>query len=745
MTVNIVSGTSTAYNAKASQVTGSWESGTIQWSNMPTIGSVLEDNISHNNKTKYQFSCLTAVQHWYDGSTTGQNENYGIMLQYADDTVADYNSFYSADCTDATSRPSMTISYQPLNSDIRLDVGNRVTLSVTGANGVVTWTSSDTSIATVNSFGLVTGIQVGEAIITAYVGGLEFKKFTVNVTIADGVYRIANTAGLNLATYGGIAENTPVKMRSYSDSGFEELCQLWKIAYLGNGYYSIRPMHKLDMGLHADGALGSSVDIVSIGTCDTLSEVNLLSRWEISPTTDGGSYFISLAAAGSLGMTMDGYYPSVGMGVSIDISSDTQGFFKWVFYPIEKTIGGAILYDKNTQIAVTDPSRHMEIGQIMTLSELSLTASAYSNTEVAQDFYWQSSDSQVARINSSTGVITAVSSGTATINGHVYRAGEYHYVTFGLCIGYPSLFDELIDLESIHYSECDNTTDGLFLSTTSLADVLISKGVSHLAVDNEGERTWEVSRYYDDWYIYATDNTSSPTYGLYKMRETETDGYDGDDPGVTISFISFDKEKLIQCINSPTLSHQYELYSAINRVTGPGTENYDDDLAEYFAEKASKGAYLIAEKYVSLIASEAQGGIIALSDNCIDALDQSGGRISNALERINTDAGYEIFSEASYTLSISNISNMSIPEKQAILCCFCGNETFNSFAAEVLFHADAIYSWRSDVPILGDKWYGAAIRADMCVGEEYESGFYDDYYDLSSDLVQDQITEHGEY
>ena len=112
MKVNIVSGTSTAYNAKASQVTGSWESATIQWSNMPGNGGLLEDNISHNNKTKYEFSCLAAVQHWYDGSTTGQNENYGIVLQYADSSIADYNSFYSADCTDATLRPSMTISYQ---------------------------------------------------------------------------------------------------------------------------------------------------------------------------------------------------------------------------------------------------------------------------------------------------------------------------------------------------------------------------------------------------------------------------------------------------------------------------------------------------------------------------------------------------------------------------------------------------------------------------------------------------------
>lgn len=33
----------------------------------------------------------------------------------------------------------------------------------------------------------------------------------------------------------------------------------------------------------------------------------------------------------------------------------------------------------------------------------------------------------------------------------------------------------------------------------------------------------------------------------------------------------------------------------------------------------------------------------------------------------------------------------------------------------------------------------------MAIGEECEAGYYDEYYDLSSDLVQDQIDEHGEW
>ena len=38
----------------------------------------------------------------------------------------------------------------------------------------------------------------------------------------------------------------------------------------------------------------------------------------------------------------------------------------------------------------------------------------------------------------------------------------------------------------------------------------------------------------------------------------------------------------------------------------------------------------------------------------------------------------------------------------------------------------------------------SAIRADMAIGEEYESGVADQYYNPNSTLVQAQVNAHGE-
>ena len=411
MTVNIVSGTSTANNAKAFQVTGGeWTSSTLQWSNKPVANISLEENISHNNKTKYQFSCLAAVQHWYDGDTTGQNENYGIMLCYQDPEIADYNSFYSADCTDANSRPALTISYNPPNSTLDVDEGKTLTLSVSGALGAVTWTSSDTSIATVNSDGVVSGIRAGKAIITAYAGGAAYETFTVYVTVADGVYYV-KYAGLCLGITGRVFENATVSMYEKATSGGARLRQLWKIAYLGDGFYTIRPMYRLSMGLHTSSSI---VDIARISENNSLEEVQHINRWMITYNENGYMFL----QAGISSRTMKAERPYPGTMVSIDEPEPNSYDFNWELEETTYVEEQLILIDLRSGTISDTIEVEAYYGARMSLADLNVAVSfvseytnlqqiEYSTLNPANIQYDQTKEKVIGVEKSSEGILVA--------------------------------------------------------------------------------------------------------------------------------------------------------------------------------------------------------------------------------------------------------------------------------------------------------------------------------------------------
>jgi len=87
-----------------------------------------------------------------------------------------------------SSNPSSSISSILLDKDKdSLQVGqiDKLTATTTPPGSEIVWTSSDESIATVDSTGKVTGIKVGKATITAQIKGSETKA-TCEVTVTEG-------------------------------------------------------------------------------------------------------------------------------------------------------------------------------------------------------------------------------------------------------------------------------------------------------------------------------------------------------------------------------------------------------------------------------------------------------------------------------------------------------------------------------------------------------------------------------
>ena len=748
-----------------------WTESTVTWNNLGACDSVVVDTQTLTDSAWSAFDITELVKKWKTGFYSGTQ---GFLMIGANEDSLD-KSFCSSEHAKTNYRPYVVMTYDAaisLNytSTSIVEGGTRTLVATTVPNGqTVTWATSNSSIATVSSSGVVTAKKAGTVTITASMvdteGITRTATCTVYVYIANGVYHIKNLNSnyyLHVKT-GQIDNFSDVYQYSkYSDSisNNYKIRQMWKTYYLGNGRYSIRPMNKLDKGLDVtDG----NVDIYNIGTSDTLDSVPSYGEWTISWYSTGYVFKNN----GSDSKTMQIENASTLSGATVVASSySTSVNCRWGLTKISSPPAGVYLYDTSKDAIITTATRAVDVGTTKSLSTLQLSAVAYSGTNISQSFTWYSSNNAIAIVDSN-GTVTGVSSGKATITGRVYRNSAYHYVSYTICVGFPSLFSSLINSNVISTDKVDLTDDGLFLTTTPMSTLLGSNGISYIPINSDYSKEWYVYDYFDDWYLFAVNDGTSVSYGLYKMREQETDSDDGNDPGVTISFIGLDSTKITNCFNSASDANKYALYQALTKVTGPGSYETDDVLTGYFANTASDGAYLIAEKSVSFFANRTSSNVIAAPDNFVAIFDEIAEidelldnihldndtrlilmqnkadlqRIPNALEAINTAAGTTIFDFDNYTITVQNKNNLTLYEKQAILACFTADVTFNSFAAEVEFHAEAVDDWKS----VFDRWYDAAIRADMSIGEEYESGFYDEYYDLNSDIVKGQANAHGEY
>ena len=334
---------------------------------------------------------------------------------------------------------------------------------------------------------------------------------------------------------------------------------------------------------------------------------------------------------------------------------------------------------------------------------------------------------------------------------------------------YPSVLVDYINKGIVDMNYTEETVDDFVICKTPLSEILLSCGVNNLT--DAGGTIYPVNGYYDDWYIMALNRNGKATYGLYKMREQEYDSYDNNDPGVTISFVEFDISKLNDVIYHNT-SNTSDLYNEIDKVVRVSNSPYSSELQSYFVDVNSDAPYLIAEAYVDKIANSYSissipfptqlNDIYSEIDNvnatinsitnsiypnslALDVLYEKRAnlsRVPNALTDCNISFGSIIADENNKVIKISSSKNLDYNEKRAILSAYTADTSFNMFAAEVQAHADYL-----DDGLLSsiDKWYSSALRADMAIGEGYESGGFDSYYNPHNIRVVAQANVHGDY
>ena len=295
----------------------------------------------------------------------------------------------------------------------------------------------------------------------------------------------------------------------------------------------------------------------------------------------------------------------------------------------------------------------------------------------------------------------------------------------------PEHFATLLSKGYLTETDILKTADGFFLVYQSLADLLASRQILDFP-DSAGERLL-CSSFFDDWFLYAVPGQTGHTYSLLKLREQEQDAKngapaDGDTPGVTISFIAFDCQVLLDCLAEPTDEHRAQLNREINRVVAYHRQQHHKDLKRYFQSPKSCGAYLVAEVYAKRIASYAEEGKLAVPEAYQQLLQRSisyknsqkFARLPSFVEKLNQAAGYTLCdSEHIYIVDPNAPTEY---ETAAILATHTGNTSVYSFAAEVEYHAKFLTPLtKLRLPFWGKSIYASAIRADMTVGDtEFE-------------------------
>ena len=315
----------------------------------------------------------------------------------------------------------------------------------------------------------------------------------------------------------------------------------------------------------------------------------------------------------------------------------------------------------------------------------------------------------------------------------------------------PNIYRFLLSETIIEESDIAGTADGFFLVHKSVANILASKDIFDFP-DSSGERL-ACSKFFDDWFLYAVPGDNDYIYSLLKLREQEHDAEDGspadgDTPGVTISFIHFNSDTLMDCLADPTDENRKKLNIEINRVVAYKGQSHHPALKRYFKNPHSCGAYLVADMYTRRIALFAENGRLAVPEHYKEIVQRSISyktsnrlaRLPRFIESLNKAAGRVVCDNE--TIYLENREKPTGHEAAAILATHTGNTSVFSFAAEVEYHARFLTPLaKIKIPFFGRSIYDSAIRADMTVDDtEFEgpAPFYKD----DSKIVKRQYALH---
>ncbi len=429
-----------------------WTESTASWTSVgaDSIGTLLDSvSLSYDigaeleQWQRYSFDVTEAVKGWVSGS---YDENKGLIFKATNavETGSSYQHRSLASYNRTTNQPSFSVTFDASivvsESTIALNENSTYSLTATTNPGgqTVTWSSSNTTRATVSANGLVTGKKAGRVTITAsYVdedGIAHSDSCNVYVKIPDGIYYLGNS-GRYLALEDGTGlAGSDVLLLPQETADPERVLQLWHIYYLGSGMSVIRPVIRNNMGLSYPG---NKVMLQSASYVNTLSYVPANSRWNIA--YGSGGYNIWKGEEGATALYSASLYNSgsnvVGCG---SYTGAAASYYRWTFVSPSTSVPNQMaLYDLETDEFIASsgtaeiPELAIVVGETKTLLELNCALVVCPGL-VQNVSAWTSSNPSVATVNSTTGAVTAVGDGLTLITASQTLSGTRYSVSYYL-------------------------------------------------------------------------------------------------------------------------------------------------------------------------------------------------------------------------------------------------------------------------------------------------------------------------
>ena len=295
-----------------------------------TGGGVILSCVGSNNRVlKHDGSTLSLVTALSSTNVAYKQTVWGTISQV---DYVNLSSFTvdNVDWISVGSQKSCSINDTPTNSTY-------------GSANWFDWESDNSSVATVDENGRITGISSGYALITAThkpTGNSYSFYVTVGQTISNGLYYLMNTAAeLYLDVEGpSTSENAYMQIWSFHTGSQEK----WQITYYGSGYYYVKSLYS-NKYMSVSG--GSSAAGAVIKQISSQSEA---SRWKITKTASD-SFKLTAQCGEDNNRCLGISSTTISDGVNcsqITYTNDTNFNDEWYLYRIsDYTVNVSILYD----------------------------------------------------------------------------------------------------------------------------------------------------------------------------------------------------------------------------------------------------------------------------------------------------------------------------------------------------------------------------------------------------------------